>query len=119
MNLNIVISSEPVSASYMKFQITLKLGFDNKMEKKPQAKFFCGIYGDLKCPQEKVIQITSVVIKISFKVLLKITLKKKKCFTALQQELYNSSQLTLGFYNTDYRHQVSNFVFSLWPNGKK
>lgn len=47
----------------MKFQITLKLGFDNKMEKKPQAKFFCGIYGGLKCPQEEVIQITSVVIK--------------------------------------------------------
>lgn len=61
MNLNIVISSEP--ASYTKFQITLKLGFDNKMEKKPQAKFFCGIYGGLKCPQEEVIQITSVVIK--------------------------------------------------------
>ena len=78
MNLNIVISSEPVSVSYMEFQITLKLGFDNKMEKKTQAKFFCGIYGGLKGPQEEVIQITSAVIKISFKILLKITLKKKK-----------------------------------------
>lgn len=96
MNLNIVISSEPVSASYMKFQITLKLGFDNKMEKKPQAKFFCGNYGDLKCPQEKVIQITSVVIKISFKVLLKITLKKKK-------KLYSFTAKIIQFISANFR----------------
>lgn len=50
MNRDPVISSEPVSVSYTNFQITLKLGFDDKTHthtKKIKAKLFCGIYEGL------------------------------------------------------------------------
>lgn len=87
MSWIIIISSELVSVSYKKSQVTLKLGFDND-EKKPQVKCFCGIYGGLQGPQEELTKITWGVTKISFKALLKNYILKK-CFAVLEQNFYN------------------------------